>query len=372
MSEENNTVVEAELITEEESVTLKFSPALIDPKKEELTALAQKIQSIEVNPDKMTKEDLALINTSKNELVKARTSIEKDGLEARRPANEFVKKVKAYQDELIEIIKPEELRMKELEKAGKEFAMREERMKTLPEFKEKLATIGDEVLVSDSELLALNPNERDAYYNERLGAKLEADRLAKEEADRIEAEAKAAEEAKLAEEKAKQEAEARRLEQEKANLRYQRIQALGMRDTGLSLVYGSYSVKKLEVSEMSDTDFEKLILQLQEDINQLKESEAKAAEEAKQKEIEEAKAQAKAEAEAEAQKKEDERLAKEKAEKEAAEAAERKAAEEKALKEAEEDYQNWLKENNFNPDTDIIENNIMYRKVAIYTKNIEN
>lgn len=69
--------------------------------------------------------------------------------------------------------------------------------------------------------------------------------------------------------------------------------------------------------------------------------------------------EAKARAEAEAR----EKLEAEKAQKEAHEKAQREA---KRLQEQEEKYQLWLKDNNYNPDTDIVVDNTLYRKVSDY------
>jgi len=103
-------------------------------------------------------------------------------------ANQFSKDVIAYEKSLVAIIEPEEKRLKGIEDESKEYAIKEERRATLGEFKAKLATIGDVVDADDDFLLSFDPAGRDQYYTERLQAKLELDKAAKEAQEREEAE----------------------------------------------------------------------------------------------------------------------------------------------------------------------------------------
>ena len=159
-------------------INLEFSPAIIDPRKDALQAIADEVAQIEADPKKMDKETLEVINVTKRKLVKARTALNKQFKELREPAQNFAKKVREYEKELIAIIEPQELRMKEIEKAAKTFALHEERKKTLPEFIDKLNSIdpNQPARWDENFLLDLDPNQRDAFYNKKLSEKLEADR----------------------------------------------------------------------------------------------------------------------------------------------------------------------------------------------------
>src|SRR5690606_33529836 len=121
----------------------EFKPEIFDPNKEQLRAIAAEVANITADPEKITKEELEVVNATKNKLVKARTRIQAVGKAHREGAVKFQKDVIAYEKEMIEIIAPEEKRLKDIEAGAKEFAMRQEREKTLPEFIEKLRSIGD-------------------------------------------------------------------------------------------------------------------------------------------------------------------------------------------------------------------------------------
>lgn len=351
---------------------LTFSPAAFDPNKESLHAIAAEVAQITADPAKMTKEDFDLVNSTKNKLVKARTTIQKRGKELREDAVKFQRDVIAYEKELIEIIEPEERRLKEIEAAAKEYAMTEERKKTLPEFKAKLATIGDGIEVSDDHLLALDPNGRDAYYNERLGAKLEADKAAADARQAEEDAARAAEQKKLDDERAEIErekerlaAEEDRLDREKHNARLQRVLTLGYRETSRGFEYLDSPVMiESVVFDSTDEDFEasmKIALQYVEEANK------RAADAAEAKRLADIKS-----AEEAATKAAEEKAAAERAAEE--EAAAKKAAEEKAAEEArarEVAYQEFLKAHSYNEATDTIITDgsglaTLYRAVATY------
>ena len=342
---------------------LEFSPAVFDPNKEQLHAIAAEVAQITADPAKMTKEDFELVNATKNKLVKARTAIQKRGKEVREQAVKFQRDVIAYEKDLIAIIEPEEQRLKEIEAAAKEYAMQEERKKTLPEFRAKLDTIGDGVEVDDAFLLSLDPNGRDAYYNERLGAKLEADRVAADAKRAEEDAARAAEDKRLQDEREKIEAEKRLAAERSHNLRVQRMLAIGFRKVGSAFQYDQISVLEAEIVGIDDEAFNKLVDESSDAIQKLA-SELRAREEEKrQEEIKQAQEAAK----------EEERKRLEKEEAERKEAAEREAAQ-KAAEEAErsraEAYQKWLADNSYNPETDYIGKgeavDVLYRKVSAY------
>lgn len=185
-------------------VKFKFDPQVFDPNKEQLLAIKNEVANITADPTKITKEELELVNTTKNKLVKARTRISEIGKEMRTDALVFQKEVIAYENSLIEIIEPEELRLKAIEKGAKEYAIREERKKILPEYIQQLASIGDGILDLEEYLLTLDPTQFQSYYNTRLGTHLEKQ--------------KAEQEAKIREEKYKIEKERDELEQEQRHL----------------------------------------------------------------------------------------------------------------------------------------------------------
>ena len=135
-------------------VVLKVDLSIFDPKKEGLQEIADEVAKIEADPAKMDKDTLVLVNATKNKLVKARTTIEKAGKAARKPHTEYNRTIKAYEDELIEIIEPQEKRLASIEKDAKKIALRETRRETLPEYKEKLTSISGKMPnITDDQLL---------------------------------------------------------------------------------------------------------------------------------------------------------------------------------------------------------------------------
>jgi len=349
MNEENqNQSVEES--TDIVALDLTFKPEVFDPNKDQLRAIAAEVAKIEADPEKMTKDTLELINTTKNKLVKARTRIQKIGKAQREPATKYAKEVKAYEDELLAILAPEEDRMKTLEKAAKEHAMREERMKTLPEYVEKLNAIGDGIVAEQDFLLSLDPNQRDQYYNERLSAKLEADRTAAEEAKRQEEEAKRAEQQKL------------------ITARREIMFEIGFRSdmTGLILdtVDGTIGVTDNVIHAFTESEFATESVKWRNLAEAKKAADIKATEErAKQEEKE---AQEKRAAEEEAKRQAD---AKAEEERKAQEAA--KAEQERKAQEAHEAYQKWLSDSSYNAETDVVKQEngvyVLYRKISTYT-----
>jgi hypothetical protein len=349
-------------------VVLEFNPAVIDPKKEQLQMIADEVAKIEADPAKMDKDTLELVNTTKNKLVKARTTIEKACKALRDPHTAFNNSVSAYEKELIAIIEPQEKRLKELEVTAKEVAIKAEREKTLPEFKAKLAEIGDDVEISDEELLKLDPPSRDVYYNQRLGAKLAADKAA------------------LDAQKAQQEAAAQKLEDEKKlaeerayNTRVNAILQLGFKDAGANFAFSdSMVVSKEQLQLLEDGAFNAWLDEVKAFVlkeNERLEKEAKDKQAAEVKEAEEAAAKkAKEEAEREAAAKEAKRLADEEEAKRVAKEKEEKEAAEKAAQQAQAEFQKWLTDNSYNAETDTLvededaegKKTILYRTVSAY------
>jgi hypothetical protein len=341
-------------------VKLQFSPALFDPNKEQLHEIAKQVQSITADPEKITKEELALVNETKNKLVKARTAIQRAGKAAREEAVKYQKDVIAYEKELIAIIEPEEQRIKEIESAAKEYAMKQERLKSLPEFKQKLADIGDGIEADDEFLLSLDPNQRDSYYVQRLTAKVEADAAAIKAQQEQEAAAK--EQARLAAEAA--EAQARK---DKIAARREILIEIGFKPIlnreGLYLITidGTIEVGDQMIFEMTESIFATESNKWRQLADAKKAADlAKAQEEAAMKAQEEEKQRAAAE--------EAKRRADEEAAKKAQEEAALKAQEEEKARQSTEAYQNWLSSNSYNAETDLIQEQngqyVLYRKIS--------
>lgn len=353
-----------------------FSPDVFDPKKEQLQIIADEVAKIEADPSKMDKDTLTIVNATKNKLVKARTMIEKTGKALRDPHTAYNKSVSAYENELIAIIEPQEKRLKDIEADAKKIAIREERRLTLPEYKAKLAAIGDgdtpdkwlmaefdkELPSTEEEydeyLLTLDPNQRDVYYNARLGAHLQAQKAAAD---------------------AKAEAEAREAEDKKAAILSTRREI--MLEIGFITIadglFFSEEVKfhNYEIAAFSEVEFAQNINAWR----KFAEDREAAAEAQKQADIKAAEVAAETKAKEEAQKeadaKEAKRLADEADAKKAKEEAEAKEAAERTERESAEKFQQFLEDNSYNNETDsLVEDQdatgkvtILYREVSRYT-----
>lgn len=188
----------------------ELSVSVFVPIVAELQALAKEAQAVDTT-------DLEAVKKTRLVLRDKRVEITKKCKEFRDDANAFAKAVIAKEKELVAIIEPEEERFKEIEAEVKAKKEREERLAILPTRKERLASIGDNVTITDEELLDMDGSTFEGYINARLAAKNEADRaeIARKEAELKEREeaAKREEEAKAREEKARQE-ERERIERE--------------------------------------------------------------------------------------------------------------------------------------------------------------
>ena len=320
------------------ALDLTFNPEVFDPNKDTLRAIAKEVALIEADPEKMDKDTLELINVTKNKLVKARTRIQKIGKAQREPANAYAKEVSAYEKELLAILAPEEERMKVLESTAKEHAMKVERLKTLPEYIEKLNGIGDaglfapESAITEDFLLTLDPNQRDQFYNERLAAKNEADRAA------------------IAEEKRQAEEEKAIALQSLITARREIMFEVGFvrSDNGITLYTidnGQINATDEQIYAMSESDFAKQSDLWRKSVEAKKAADIKATQEQATKEAQE---KAQKEAAAEESKRQAEQEAEKKRQEEAAEA---KRKEEEA-RQTNEKYQQWLNDHQYNPETD--------------------
>ena len=200
---------------------MKLDISIFNPNKANLEAIVAEVKGVTADPVKITKAELELVFSTRKRLVTARTTIVKAGKTAREEALRYQKDVINYEKELIAIISPEENRLKQIEEDTKNYHLKKERRKHLPENKARLAKIGDNINILDKEILDMDPTEFDAYYNQRIVNKVEVDRLDSEEVEKEkkriadleqarkdgakEAEAKAKQDKKDAEAKAKQE-----------------------------------------------------------------------------------------------------------------------------------------------------------------------
>lgn len=177
----------------------KFNPTVA-----ELTTLADEAKAVDVT-------DLTAVKEVRLKLRTARTTITKTGKEFRAEALAFQKAVIAKEKELLEIITPEEDRLKAVEEEVAKAAELEERKKVLPWRKEQLMTIGDgKDNPTEEELLGMEDATFTTYLNERKAAHLDAIEAEKREAELAEQREKEKEEAA---EKARQE-ERERMERE--------------------------------------------------------------------------------------------------------------------------------------------------------------
>jgi hypothetical protein len=158
----------------------KFNPTV-----SQLQEIAKMSKSVDVT-------DLKAVKEVRIKLKTARVEITKQGKAMRDDANAFAKLVISKEKELVAIIEPEEERLEAIEEEAKEKKMREERVALLPVRREQLEAIGDDIIITNDELLEMDTETFSAYKNDRIAQKNEADRLAleaekrkvQEEADR--------------------------------------------------------------------------------------------------------------------------------------------------------------------------------------------
>lgn len=178
-----------------------------DPTEAELT-------SIVTETKKVTEESgMELVKETRTKLVKARRRIEVTGKAMRDDANKFAKAVIAREKELVSIIEPEELRLKDIEAEVERRAVLEARKQALPVRIASLDAIGDGVEYSEVQLLEMDDNAFTLYKAERITAwqEKETARLADEQRKIDEEKASIAREKQIEEDKkrAVEEAEAK-------------------------------------------------------------------------------------------------------------------------------------------------------------------
>lgn len=261
------------------------------------------------------KTDISEIEEAVKKIVKIRRKIQEKGKQYRDEANAFNKKVLDKEKEYVGIIEPLEVEYKELLEKEKERQVIEARKELLPNKKRQLSVL-KVLMPSDEEILLMDEQQWIYFYDEKFA----------EHEYALEQEAKQAQQEKEMKERAEQQAKEQAQREEQ--------------------------IKK-EAEERAE----------REKIEALKK-----AEEDKIRAVEEVKREAELKALREKQQVE-EKVRKEKEEEEAKTKAEQNA---KLKMEADKKYQSFLKENNYNQETDIIQNSgnsvVIYRRVAEFNK----
>lgn len=191
-----------------------------DPTEAELT-------SIVAETKKVTEESgMEVVKETRTKLVKARRRIEVTGKAMRDDANKFAKAVIAREKELVSIIEPEELRLKEIEAEVERRAVLEARKQALPVRIAALESIGDNVEYNEDMLLEMDDNAFTLYKAERITAwqEKETARLAEEQRKIDEEKARIAREQELEETKKRAGAEAEERAKREADERVRRAE----------------------------------------------------------------------------------------------------------------------------------------------------
>lgn len=177
----------------------KFNPTVA-----ELNKLVEASKAIVVT-DIDDKEQMEVVKRQRITLRDTRVQITKTGKQLREEALAFQKSVIDYERGLVAIIEPEEERLRSIEEEVKAKKLRIERLGVLPMRRDALTAIGDGIEVADELLLEMDENAFGSYYNSRVAAKNEAERVALEIKQR---------EVREAEEKAARDAEIKRREEQ--------------------------------------------------------------------------------------------------------------------------------------------------------------
>lgn len=181
-----------------------------NPTKAELLVLADKAKGLVINGiDDM--EGYQLVHKQRMELKNTRVQITKLGKSYREEAIAFQKAVIEKEKELVGIIEPIELDLQSKQDTIDLEKEKLQRAALLPERKFKLVAVNVEM--SDDEILGMDDNQFEAFYNQKNGELLQARELRiKAEQEKIDTENKRIADEKRIEE-AKKEAEAKAKEQ---------------------------------------------------------------------------------------------------------------------------------------------------------------
>lgn len=157
----------------------KFDPTVAD-----LTALAEVAKTISIT-DFESKAQIEAVRQNRIVLKNARVAVEKRGKELREDANAFASAVIAKQKELIAIISPEEERLKKLEDEAETHVLRQERLRKLPERRQRLqdALVGAELF--DEAVLGMDDVTFEATFSRLVNERAAVENARKEEELRI-------------------------------------------------------------------------------------------------------------------------------------------------------------------------------------------
>lgn len=188
-----------------------------DPNIAELMAMVETTKNLTAT-DLEDKGQLAIVKENRIVLKKARVKIEKAGKAAREDAVKFQRDVLAYEKKLIAVIEPEEDRLAAIEEEAEKLAIRKERIEKMPARLERIEKAGLSFFhdKTEEEMLELDANAFEAYFNE-LGAR-------KVQYDKDQEEIKRQEAAKILEEenakkKAEQDAKDKELAEREAKIK---------------------------------------------------------------------------------------------------------------------------------------------------------
>lgn len=157
--------------TNDPKVVAKFDPTLA--KLHEMVAETEGITATDLKD----KAQLKAVRESRITLKTARVQIEKAGKAAREDALKFQKDVIAYEKKLIGVITPEEDRLGLIEEEAEKLAIREDRLAKMPARIERIQTVGLTIFhdKTEEEMLELDANGFEAYFNELGGRKVRYD-----------------------------------------------------------------------------------------------------------------------------------------------------------------------------------------------------
>jgi len=141
-----------------------------DPTIEVLNAIVEKSRKID-KIDLEDKQQIELVKQTRLSIGKARISIEKIGKELRSGALAFQKAVIVKEKELLDIINPEENRLKQIEKDAEILEIKKDRLIQIPIRKERL--IKHEIQISEDVLLELDDIKFESMFYQLIAEKQE-------------------------------------------------------------------------------------------------------------------------------------------------------------------------------------------------------
>lgn len=318
----NNTAPQADVIIIEPT---ESALQILDKREAELIALREELKVLIIKgPD--DNEGYKAVREGRLKAKKARTSLRADGKSLRDSANKFCKTVLHREDELVDIVEPEECRLREMEEAFEEEQERrrieEERKeqkriqdridqlrkfnyevdayeaKTMPEenFQALLGHAEAEFNKEQERIAKAKSEEEAARIAEQDRLRIERENLEKQQAD-LKRQQEAFEEQKRAneavlreerernekaarEEREKIEAEKLTLQEAKFNHRKQSLLSIGLITDGKTISHQLFNLQVAEstVRNLDDSAFDLFLVEAKETI--ARETEAKAKREA--------------------------------------------------------------------------------------------